>query len=1325
MKKTLLSLFLLLPLFAAAQLRLTEIAPTNPQLLPDEDNDYPDWLEILNTGSTPAFLGGMSLSDNGKPKWSLPNSNLPAGQRLLIFASGKNRGGSTAQTGVDHWETAVNEGDEWRTFIGDTEPPADWAAPAFDDSAWAPAPGGFGYGDGDDASEVPAGILSFFYRIRFDVADPVKLDSAILSMDFDDGFVAWLNGVEIARSFNMPPGTPDFQTITTIDHEALLYGGGVPDAFPLDAATLNALLVPGENVLAIELHNVDPTSSDLSGRSWLSFGIATGEQFYGGNPVWFTATGTGGGGGGGELHTNFKISFFEKITLFDVNGDVLDSLVVECLQPGHSQIRMGDTGNWCITDQPSPDAANGNSCFSGYAETPVFSLPAGFYSGTQSVSISGNAVRFTTDGSEPTGASALFTSPIAVSSTAVVRARSFEAGMLPSRSATATYFMDDPSQLPVLSIVARPGDLFADGSGGPAVYDDYGSGLSAACHLDYFDADHNLAFSENASIRPVGGYSIAFEQKSMQFIFDEEFGAKEEVAYPIFGLDKPGITSYRGFRVRNMDDDWASARMRDVISNRISLPTHCASTGYQNMAVFINGEYWGHYGGRELTNEYYPRDNHGSNPDEVDMIFTSYFQSNPYFPDEGSDEAFFSMSDFLINTDLSDPGNYASALQLIDWENWTDYFATEIYIANGDWFSSMYFNNLRMYRSPGLPWRFLLFDTGYSQNIGVSPSTNILDEALANPAFPNRYTDMMNSLLQNDGFKNYFINRFADLLNEFWTPAKIHPVIEANAAEIAAEINRQSQRWGSLDLASWQGAVENLKDFHVERPAYQRQHIEEFFGLNGQVDVTLNVQPAGAGVVKISTIIPKNYPWTGIYFDGNPVTVTAIANPGFEFDHWTSNLPLTSLGPAFTLNIPSDANFTAHFSGSPQPMSLEVAEINYHSDPTLDAGDWFELHNAANYPLDLSDFFVQGENWYHRFPLPTGTVLPPDERLVLLADDDKFNYEHPFVANKLGVLPFDLGNNGDQIRLFDRSGLPLETLTFDDKKPWACTPDGIGRTLERTANNADPNLPESWFDGSMGGTPGTAYTGCDEGLIISEINYNSSPTLDAGDWLELHNRLNLPYYLSGWTIRDGNDDNGFAVPPGTVITPEGYLVICQNEAAFSAIFSGVGNKIGDLGFALAGGGEAIRLYDPLGNLRFSLCYDDDLPWTTEPDGTGYTLENGDYAGNQNAGGNWFAGCPGGSPGEAYDPACPSAALPHPLKGSLAEVFPNPVDNQLFVRFEQPVEAALRLRDVFGKTVLEEKMNGAEKRLDLGQLAAGAYWLEIRTGAGWQVIGVIK
>ncbi len=158
----------------------------------------------------------------------------------------------------------INSGDTWRYLKGTQAPPTAWKTLGYSDSAWLEGRTGIGYGDDDDATELEdmrqaagnAGYLTVYLRKSFTVSDPAALDQLILSVDFDDGFVAYLNGTEIARE-NVTGANPLFSDAASNDHEA-----GEPEEY--DVTARKALLVPGENVLAIELHNASRSSSDAS-----------------------------------------------------------------------------------------------------------------------------------------------------------------------------------------------------------------------------------------------------------------------------------------------------------------------------------------------------------------------------------------------------------------------------------------------------------------------------------------------------------------------------------------------------------------------------------------------------------------------------------------------------------------------------------------------------------------------------------------------------------------------------------------------------------------------------------------------------------------------------------------------------------------------------------------------------------------------------------------------------------------------------------------------------------------------------------------------------
>jgi len=161
---------------------------------------------------------------------------------------------------------------------------------------------------------------------------------------------------------------------------------------------------------------------------------------------------------------------------------------------------------------------------------------------------------------------------------------------------------------------------------------------------------------------------------------------------------------------------------------------------------------------------------------------------------------------------------------------------------------------------------------------------------------------------------------------------------------------------------------------------------------------------------------------------------------------------------------------------------------------------------------------------------------------------------------------------------------------------------------------------------------GPEPNGVDYGVVINEINYNSSTTLDAGDWIELYNNTDENIEISLWEFRD--EDNLFIVPENTVLSPENFLVLCQSIETFSEVFPDIENVLGGFEFGLNGGGESISLTHANGMVVDEVEYDDISPWPSAADGEGRTLELIDPQLDNSLGSNWSASnVDGGTPGE--------------------------------------------------------------------------------------------
>jgi hypothetical protein len=155
----------------------------------------------------------------------------------------------------------INQGDEWKYLDAGILPGANWTSINFADNLWSSGAAQLGYGDGDEKTIVDYGpdvnnkFITTYFRKAFTVADPSTIDNIKASVLFDDGVVVYINGIEVFRN-NMPVGTI---TNTTLALQAI----PVENEFISFTIPVN-LLVDGNNVISVEVHQNSPQSSDVS-----------------------------------------------------------------------------------------------------------------------------------------------------------------------------------------------------------------------------------------------------------------------------------------------------------------------------------------------------------------------------------------------------------------------------------------------------------------------------------------------------------------------------------------------------------------------------------------------------------------------------------------------------------------------------------------------------------------------------------------------------------------------------------------------------------------------------------------------------------------------------------------------------------------------------------------------------------------------------------------------------------------------------------------------------------------------------------------------------
>ena len=181
--------------------------------------------------------------------------------------------------------------------------------------------------------------------------------------------------------------------------------------------------------------------------------------------------------------------------------------------------------------------------------------------------------------------------------------------------------------------------------------------------------------------------------------------------------------------------------------------------------------------------------------------------------------------------------------------------------------------------------------------------------------------------MQNERFRNYFVNRFADVMNTAYIADSMIAVEQDIFGQTVHEMPKEYARWGDPN-----NILGQMMDFNNNHYTFQNQislrseqvrnHIMTNFGLPNLVDVTLDVQPEGAGTIRISTITPEPYPWQGIYFNGVPVKIEAIAKEGYNFSHWEGNGTIAdTLNPVF-LDTLTASNLTFRALFEPWAVGL-------------------------------------------------------------------------------------------------------------------------------------------------------------------------------------------------------------------------------------------------------------------------------------------------------------------------------------------------------------------------------------------------------------------
>ncbi len=674
----------------------------------------------------------------------------------------------------------------------------------------------------------------------------------------------------------------------------------------------------------IEIHNTSSSTLDLSGYSisdkeskpqkWM---IPNGVAISGNSYITVWCSGRDEANDVNNMHTNFKLSQTKGndfVVISDPDGNIIESSPLSITLMAHSMAK-DENGDWKVSTAPTPGQSNNSNLYDGYTSEPVMNLDAGFYEGSVTVNAisfdNDVTLRYTTDGIEPNNTSPEWTPDLVLDQTRVIKVRAFSSNpaVLPGKMAFATYFIDESFTLPVYSVAAEQVQDLANGE----------KELRPIGSVEYFGFDHVITTSAYGELNSHGQDSWQNPHRSIDYICRDEMGYNNVLDAPLFRYSDRAEHQRLMFRASG-DDNYpatdadyheGSAHVRDEYVHTLALEGNMKLDvrAVERCILFLNGDYWGVYGMRErpvdhdYTKEYYDQG-------KYDLQYLATWGGS--WAEYGGQQAFNDwgeIRDFILTEDMSDPANYQVAKDNIQLVSLIDYMIANLNSVASDWLNY----NTGWWRGTNpdgshKKWGYILWDNDatfdYYINYSGVPNTdpdavpcdiddisNYMDDFFGWGGGPNGDPGKHEKIflkLQEESpiFRQLYYSRQADLQNTVYTCDNMLETLDRMIGDIEPEMQRQIDRWGGT-YQEWSGNVAKMRGFIEQRCTLLDDGMVDCFEVTGPFALTIDVQPAGAGEIKLNTLDIEEFPWTGNYYGGMENLVEAKSlDDDLVFSHW-------------------------------------------------------------------------------------------------------------------------------------------------------------------------------------------------------------------------------------------------------------------------------------------------------------------------------------------------------------------------------------------------------------------------------------------------------
>ena len=741
---------------------ISELMASNRTQLQDEDGDWPDWIELYNASANPVDLTNWALSDDdaNQRKWVFPALTMQPGEYRVVFASGKDRREgpalhanfklSTKSEVVRVYDTAGNV----RSWAEYDALPAETSLSRLEGGAFTteirPTPG---------YENTEAGFRASQTLVNPNAGD-LRINEIMANGDGDD-WIELYNDSDKAR---------DLSGVGLSDD------GGHPRRWQFPEGAI----IPAKGYVTVLLTGKGGRTGIQNGRYCADFALTAGE-----NAVLAGPDG----------------ALLDKVTLFDQYRNVSYGRA-----DGHERYRY--------FVEATPGADNAAVSYARKADNVVYSQPGGQHSEKKlTVALSAEPdvkIYYTTDGSDPTTSSRVYSDPFELKKNAVIKAFAWQEDVIPSELCVQSYILGANHTVRLVSVSGDSAAL--DGKKGMLTTGIKGDGSEA--YVEVYEPDGTRIVAQKCLMKLAGHSSREHEsQKGFSLRARKALGSSR-FNYPLFSnRDYP---SYKSFVMRASGQDCRQTFMRDSILSTLAADTSVLYRETEVAVVYVNGRYWGVYNMRErISNDMIAQFHGWDNPDDVEYKLSRGYTA----------ESYQALLQYVRTHDLSDDGNVAALRSMMDVENYLEYVILEMYVNNQD------LDNVGFYRNPkadGL-WRWALFDLDLSFQLDADNVAAWL-EGDSVGTITAQDNLLFKSMMKNAALRDWFLRRMGRLLATTFSAENVTAKIRARYALLEPEMEAECKRWG-WTTANWKRYVQRMARYAQSRPKHLIQYLTADFKL--------------------------------------------------------------------------------------------------------------------------------------------------------------------------------------------------------------------------------------------------------------------------------------------------------------------------------------------------------------------------------------------------------------------------------------------------------------------------------------------------------------